>query len=197
MGSIRRKMLVGAGKNPDVMRLSYDRAYGVFWRAKKAMMRRFDTHAITQEINGGERAGNSSGTLGGYGNLFSYLGFDAGSRPTEALRQALYDGTIFQRTVYREGKFYFRVEPASKSLLSWASDMPWEPGNSWAFAVERGISNISHYMYNQYKQFPTSHSGPAIQVKGDYNSAPFVPKPYISEILELFRERINGNGSDF
>ena len=46
-------------------------------------------HPVTQEIESGPNGYNQSGTLGGYGNLFSYIGFEEGMSPTEPLRRVL------------------------------------------------------------------------------------------------------------
>ena len=41
----------------------------------------FDDHEITKEIEAGPGARNSSGTLGGYGNLYTFIGFSRGQDP--------------------------------------------------------------------------------------------------------------------
>jgi hypothetical protein len=54
---------------------------------EKALFKKdFESHPVTQEIDGGESASNVSGTLGGYGNLFSFLGFNRGSNPTTPVK---------------------------------------------------------------------------------------------------------------
>ena len=42
---------------------------------KDKFMEDFDNHPVTQEIEGGPSAKNTSNTLNGIGNLFSYIGF--------------------------------------------------------------------------------------------------------------------------
>ena len=44
-------------------------------KEKALFQQDFESHPVTQELDGGENASNISGTLGGYGNLFSFLGF--------------------------------------------------------------------------------------------------------------------------
>ena len=46
-----------------------------FNAAHKKLLNEFETHPVTREIEGGPDATNTSGTLGGSGNLFSFLGF--------------------------------------------------------------------------------------------------------------------------
>jgi hypothetical protein len=48
---------------------------------KRLMIDEFKNHLITKEINNGARSANISGTLSGYGNLFSFIGFEDGQDP--------------------------------------------------------------------------------------------------------------------
>ena len=73
--------------------------------AKINAIERFENHPVTLEIEGGPNASNLSGTLGGYGNLFSYIGFSAGENPTDPLRQYLNR----KPRVYRTSKFVRRT----------------------------------------------------------------------------------------
>ena len=59
-----------------------------FKKAKQQMVENFESHPVTQEIRSGPDAGNASSTLGGYGNLYSYIGF-AGSDPTSIVSNYL------------------------------------------------------------------------------------------------------------
>ena len=47
------------------------------------LIQNFANHPVSTEIAAGPNAGNSSGTLGGYGNLFSFIGFSAGQDPVK------------------------------------------------------------------------------------------------------------------
>ena len=40
---------------------------------QKKLLEEFERHPVTVEISGGTSATNISGTLGGHGNLFSYI----------------------------------------------------------------------------------------------------------------------------
>ena len=46
-----------------------------FERIKRETINEFLRHPVTKEIEAGPTAQNISGTLDGYGNLFSYIGF--------------------------------------------------------------------------------------------------------------------------
>lgn len=174
-----------------VRRAAYDKAFGIFNRAKRSMLREFDRHLVTQELEAGPTADNMSGTLGGYGNLFSFIGFYQGDKPTEMLRWLL-EQTDFRQTVYRNGKWYFKVSVPAREDVEMATQMPWEIGNSWAYAVESNISGLSHYMY---KFSERSRSGTGLQLPWEnLEDASFQGTPYITEILGNFRERINTSG---
>ena len=197
--SIRRKIEGAAANSSVIRRLAYQKAYGIFRNAKRMMLKEFDRHNVTQEILAGPTALNISGTLGGYGNLFSFIGFDSGSEPIEALQRTLEMGTYMRQTVYRNKAWYFQVTLPTNEAVSKASQMPWEHGNSWAFAVEKEISGLSHYMYRRKGIGSTSKSGTGLQIgvdgeteHYDYQTDPvFTSVLYITEILRNFRERIN------
>ncbi|MCX5658064.1 MAG: hypothetical protein NTZ48_07615, partial [Candidatus Omnitrophica bacterium] len=72
--SILKKLEVAKGRSASVKRAAYNKAYGMFYYAKTSMMDEFDESLITQEIQAGPRAENISDTLGGYGNLYSFIG---------------------------------------------------------------------------------------------------------------------------
>jgi len=188
--AIQAKIQKALANSPAVRRAAYDKAYGLFKQAKRRMLAEFDRHPITQELNEGPEAVNMSGTLGGYGNLFSFIGFPEGDNPTEPLRSLL-EQTDFKQTVYRNGSWYFKVILPTREAIENATQMPWELGNSWAFAVERDISGLSHYMY---KKWEAGRSGMGIQLPYEnLEDATFTGKPYITEILNHFRERLNQN----
>ena len=57
---------------------------------KDILLKEFDEHPITQELEGGpEYAGPSVVQTEHGGNLYGFLGFDEGERPTEVVREIL------------------------------------------------------------------------------------------------------------
>lgn len=190
LASIKRKIEAAVARSPKARRAAYVRAYGLFSSAKRAMLREFDRSNITQEILGGEDAANISGTLGGYGNLFSFIGFHQGDRPTEPLRWML-EQVSMEQTQYRERKWYFRVRVPDNRDIAGVTPMPWEQGNSWALSVEKEISGLSHYLYTRHA-LHRSRSGTGIQLPYEnWEDLQFEGQPYITEILKNFRERVN------
>ena len=133
---------------------------------KKAMIQEFEMHPVTIEIEGGINSSNTSGTLGGYGNLFTFIGFEEGENPLYEVRARLKE-TVLRKTSYKNGVFDFiTTEPTKEELYS-MTPLPWITGQrSWMDGVETGLSGLGSYLYEQGKNIAKSRSGPAIQLKG-------------------------------
>ena len=162
-----------------------------FQKNKNLLLSEFNNHKITVELRNGPAASNISDTLGGNGNLFSFLGFFQTKNPTIELEDLLSSISIKKTT--RKGKvFYYSINLPTKSQIADATKMDWGSGTSWAYAVENGGFNgdaaLSHYIY---KTWIKGRSKTGIQVKQNYSERNFSPRPYISEILENFQKRMN------
>ena len=178
-----------------VDRIFRRRVYGL----KGAALADFDRHPVTRELKQGASGSNISGTLGGIGNLFSFIGFYSSDKPTDLVREVLKNylnivGT--QRKVRgRLGvqSFKYALTFPSLSAFSSAAKMPWEDGNSWVKGVETGISGFSNYMYltrGEGKLTERSRSGTGLQSNTTLNAGIFKPTKYITEILDKYRERL-------
>ena len=158
-------------------------------RAHKEMLQDFDTHPVTREINSGPEGTNLSGTLGGYGNLFSYIGFNRGSQPTTSIRSYLEK----QVHVFKEprvlkvtgGAIYsFRLTTPNLEAIQAMPPSPWE-NRSWIKGLETGISGLGFYLFSRKDDFNTrSESG--IQKTQQLRSLSFKPIKYMSSILDKF-----------
>ena len=187
------------GGSPEVKRVALKYAESRFNRVKQAMLKEFDEHPVTSELSKGGRSTNDSGTLGGYGNLFAFIGFDQGTKPTESLRHLLDVATQITQTSYRNRHYYFVVETPNKKAMEKVTPMPWEPGNSWLFGIEetRGISGLSHFVYKRWltsnRKGTPGGSTWGFQLK-DYpymEGATFTPRAYVKEILSNLRDKVN------
>jgi hypothetical protein len=154
-----------------------------FEQAKKQVLKNFEQHAITQELDRGENASNSSGTLRGEGNLHSFIGFDKGENPTAALRELLASKIRIENRVVRKNElvFYIKVQIPSKDEIARVTPLPWAPGRSWAEGIEKGLSGLGNYLVTQS---PSSRSGSAVQVKAMIRTASFNNTPYMTQIIE-------------
>jgi hypothetical protein len=187
--SIKRAAQNRLRKGGSFRKVVEKKAEREFRRRKRRLMNDFNNHAITREIEGGAYSSNVSGTLGGYGNLYSFIGFQKGSSPIDPVRQALDRGVKLQRKpkIRKTAKgqiFEYSISaPSQKELASFAP-MPWEPG-SWLLRVERGISGLGSYIYE--RSMNKSRSGTGVQAKGQLNKGvTYKRTTYMSKILRDF-----------
>lgn len=116
----------------------------------------FDAHLVTQEIAGGPKGASMTETLGGYGNLFSFIGFPEGSDPLAPIRNVIAK-QLFQiqrggMGVLKSGNVVtLRIEGPTASQIFEVTDMPWAQGRSWAKGIEQGISGLGYYLNTEYK----------------------------------------------
>jgi len=162
-----------------------------FNNIKAEMIRELMNHEITKEISIGVGASNSSNTLGGYGNLFTFIGFEAGTSPIDAIKRE-FDKTVIRfRTLTDDGPIWNIYLPAPEDIWD-VTPMPWAEGRSWAKGIETGISGVGWYLYNQKKNYPQSRAGLAIQVKSKSSSkVRFKDVKYISDILNRYEKKFS------
>lgn len=159
-----------------------------FERIKKNMISDFKQHPVTIEINGGPNASNTSNTLGGVGNLFSYIGFESGNKPTETILKMLEVETFLSSFVFsKNGTFRAIIMNPSPSDIFEATPLPWATGRSWAEGIEKGLSGFGFYLN---EDSPVSRSGAGIQTKNNIRPGKFKNVPYISKIIKDFEKKI-------
>jgi hypothetical protein len=159
--------------------------------AKNNFISQFEEHPVTQEIKGGPNAGNDSGTLNGKGNLFSFIGFEAGSNPIAPVSSFLKNAFqvkklktgVSKSKIVMNYKLYYPTEKDLDTL----TPMPWEPGNSWLIKIEKGISGFSNYVN---KVFGKGRSGTGLQSQNSVRSGNFKPTKYMSEIVNDFLKSV-------
>ena len=134
-----------------------ERAEQVFADAVIGMQIDFEEHPVTRELDGGITSDNISNTLGGGQapkNLYSFIGFPKGSRPTDEIRDALMpedpDGPKFRyrRKEIRNGnaRFLFEVSEPNRVRIHKRTPMPWARGLSWAQKVETRIPGFGRFL---------------------------------------------------
>jgi hypothetical protein len=155
---------------------------------EKALFRAdFESHPVTQELDAGENASNNSGTLGGYGNLFSFLGFNRGANPTTPVKSLIQKISLDRSVQTSNNGFKLKVNIPSKDDFAAVSPLPWEGGRSWLLDIERGISGLGAYLYGR---FNSSRSGSGIQSKFNYSNRSFRNVKYFSEMYRKFLRRL-------
>jgi len=159
-------------------------------KAQRELVRDFYNHPVTKEVQAGANASNSSGTLGGYGNLFAFIGFDSGDNPTQGIENILKQKLSVTVRAISNGRFRISIlNAASKGEIFSVSQIPWASGSSWAEGIENGLSNLGSFLYSN-KGIPKSRSGTGIQVLRDLRSTNFKTQPYISKIINRFYKNV-------
>ena len=150
------------------------------------VLQAFESHPITQELEGGVSASNISNTLGGYGNLFTFIGFDAGSDPISPIRSLLAKSIkiVSIRKKRNVLSLQLKFSVPTREEIEAITPSPWS-SDSWVEAVERGMSGLGRYLYSSDKnRFKTSRSGGGIEASGEIRGpSSSSPDPYISKIL--------------
>lgn len=148
------------------------------------MIREFISLPITKEILGGKNSSNISGTLGGYGNLFSFIGFPEGAQPIDPIMK------LFQQTGYRltgltpRGTMKLTITLPSPADIFRVTPLPWAPGISWAQRMEVGLSGLGMYMDKS-----AGRSGGGIQTPKALRKGRFSNTPYISSFLKEWQRK--------
>lgn len=166
-------------------------AQKIFSSAKTKLIQDFNDSKITQELKEGPGAENISGTLG-YGNLFAFLGFWDDQQPTLELEQLLLNISMGRQVTRRGNTVYYKVNVPDRTTIEDVTRLNW--GNtSWCYAIEDGEFNgdaaLSHFVY---KSWVGGRSKEGFQIEANYSESEFSPKPFLTEILNNFRARING-----
>lgn len=161
--------------------------------AQREMSEEFEAHPVTKEIDGGKDSANLSGTLGGYGNLFTFIGFSSESNPMSSIRKYLQQtsSVLRQPTIRRKQAFVdmtFRIKVPTLEGVESVSPSPWS-GRSWAREVERGISGFGSYM-NSNSSLSKSRSGQGLQLDNELRAMAYRPIRYMSSILQKFYSKI-------
>ena len=114
-------------------------------KIKAEILNDFDKHPVTKEIDQGINSSNISGTLGGVTNLYSFIGFPSGSKPTQAIRELLKKININQM-ISPTGKIIYKIDfPTAEDIFD-ATPLPWAVGRSWAKGIEQGLSGLGYYL---------------------------------------------------
>jgi len=165
--------------------------------AQRKLVKAFESHPITREIESGPEASNISGTLGGSGNLFSFLGFYESDSPIAVVRSFM--GSVQlkrnpKKKKLNNGRVLFEfdvVSLGSKAGLFSDTRLSWL-GKSWLKGIESGLSGLGYYLYLSAYDFPGSRSGVAIQSKPPRRVRNLVYRPtqYISALLREFKTNL-------
>jgi len=157
-----------------------------FKKETAKLLAAFDDHEITKEIQSGPGASNTSGTLGGYGNLFSFIGFKEGQDPLSPIRSLLARSIKITTIRKKRGELglILKFSVPSEQEIAEVTPSPWST-ESWVEAVEKGMSGLGRYLYSsQQGRFSSSRSGTGVELEVEVrSSANSQPTKYMSKIL--------------
>ena len=192
MSRVNYSAVRGKIKNSSKFKITIDKKIKKnFEELKGNFIEKFEEHAVTQEISQGQSASNSSGTLNGIGNLFSFIGFERGANPIqpvkEFIRNAFKIDKLKLKTAGNKIKIDYKISYPTPKDLDGVTRMPWEGGNSWLIGIEKGISGFSNYIS---KKFEKGRSGTGLQSPNNVRSAGFKPTKYMSEIVNDFLKSV-------
>lgn len=156
-----------------------------FNKIKREMVEEFLNHPVTVEIKNGPYAENTSGTLEGYGNLFSFIGFYEGDNPTDVIEGLLNLSDIKFSKQTGDG-FLATIYLPSKEQIFAETPFEWAKGRSWAEGIERGISGFGQYLNTEAAN---SNSGTGIQIETKVRKGRYKKTQYISALLKKYLKK--------
>jgi len=157
-----------------------------FERAKREMIKDFLELRVTAEIAAGPGATNISGTLGGYGNLFTFIGFNMSDNPIDPILKLLEQTKYKLSPMNTRGEMTLTVHLPSKQDIFGVTPLPWAPGLSWAQRIEVGMSGLGMYLNTLSDK---SRSGAGIQADNQIRSGKFSNTPYISAFIKEWQDK--------
>lgn len=165
-------------------------AQQTFQKAKDALLEEFETHPVTKELDQ-ETGDNTSGLLGGYGNLFAFIGFRQGDRPTDVVRSELAKLELIEGSQIVIGnKAFFKYKGTSLPFIISQTQLPELEGLSWVDGIENGISNLSQFLSRAVSN-PDSKSKQGWQVKSVLRpGTSFTPTPYLTTMFNEFNKKL-------
>ena len=181
---------VTAGRNGKITGVQVRKyVYPIMEEARKDLVRDFHSHSITQEIKSGSSASNTSGTLGGYGNLFSFIGFNQGDNPIIPIENILNERLNVKVRAIGGGRFKITIlnAPSAQEIFN-VTPIPWASGSSWTEGMEKGISNLGSFLYRE--SGIRSRSGTGIQVKNKLRASNLRTGSYISGLINNFLRNV-------
>lgn len=159
----------------------------LFNQLRLDMIQELHDHPISEEIALGPKLNWSSPFLNGYGDLFSFIGFQKDDNPIKPIED-LFKGLRLYSITSKGLKYKFEIKnfPTQEDIRK-VTKMPWATGRSWAMGIEEGISGLGRYLNIDYDK---GRSGAGIQAKNIKNLRPaFQPTPYITPILKKYRAK--------
>jgi len=149
---------------------------------KQQMIEEFMNHPVTEEIMNGYNASNTSNTLAGEGNLFSFIGFESDDTPIMPIIEALEKTNVTFGSLSQDMIMANVSMPSPQDIFA-ITPMPWASGRSWTKGIESGISGLGFYI----QKYGRGRSEGGVQTKSKVRSGRFKNTPYISALLNKYK----------
>lgn len=176
---------------------AYARADEYFQEAKERLIERFLDDKVSEEITAGEHASNTSNTLNGKGNLFSFIGFTVGEKPVQNVEKQLRKEIRLFKTVERIKRFsktinfHFRAQYPSMSDIDEENPMPDWDSRGWPSAITQNIGGFWSYIY--WREFDPDVSFSTTGLEADQilrNEYYEPPSSYLKEMIDDFVDEV-------
>ena len=159
-----------------------------FEERKTQLIENFDSHPITQEISNPNSA-NISNTLGGYGNLYGFLGFEE-DNPTLPVKEILSEKTKVNAVSIRKEDVTLKFTVPDLEDFDSVAALEWDTKN-WVKGMEKGISGFQNFMAKA-----AGRSGKGIQIKGKVKpftggANRFQNTKYMTDLINKFKSSLN------
>lgn len=148
------------------------------------IIRKIKDHPVSQEIEDGRNdpldGANLSGTLNGYGNLWSFIGFFSGDNPMQDIYRTIRGASrVYAPRVYQSVVRVLADIPKLENVYE-NTPMPWASGRSWAKGISSGISGFGKYLNTDSD---TSRSEGGVQGKYKVRDGSYKRTPYLNPIF--------------
>lgn len=159
-----------------------------FEEKKAELLNNFENHPVTQEVSN-PNSSNISNTLGGYGNLYGFLGFEEND-PVSPVKEVLYKNTKVNAVSFRNEEVSLKFTVPDLEDFDSVAALEWDTKN-WVKGIEKGISGFQSFMAKQ-----AGRSGKGIQIKGKVKpftggANRFQNTKYMSDLINKFKSSLN------
>lgn len=164
-----------------------------FNEKKQQMVVEFSEHPVTKELSD-EESSNISSTLGGYGNLFGFIGFNASYDPITPVMERLINSVELESVNFDRENDSITIKytvPELDDFNDVANYQGWREGGNWIKGIERGIAGYQRFRTTLGER-KAGRSGVGIQMSAKvkpFAGAPnrFQNKKYMSSIINNFK----------
>lgn len=183
--AIARNIKTDASIAKALKEFMQEKVYVAAKLAQEDLIQEFDAHPVNIEIKNGVT--KNSQFISGIGDLYSFIGFDAGADPVGNLRAVFAKPMrVGVKKYFPNGDIQFEILYPNPEAIIAASKMPWAEGLSWAEGIEEGIPGIASYIsISGY-----GRSGGGVQITSETGKS-FKTSPYLSHFYQVFAKSLN------